>query len=238
MDLCELINIVVIFMTLNCSEGFTPTLFQARESLARTASWSDAGLILRQNEISAAVVEGGGATIATREMWNRVREGDVRVVFDVKAPRDINLAAAEARMRSLFHEAIDAKTVVPRMLDIAELYAEVLNLSAETAGDYSTGIRCRVTVAEGVGRTAPCPKIHTDNVLLRCIVPISGPGTVYVEESPNPFTPAAYVPTSPGDALLLKGRQWPSGRPAKHRSPDPIDGCRVLLVLDRYQDVQ
>lgn len=238
MDLYELVNIVVIFVTLKCSMGLTPTLFQTHESLARSASWTDAGFMLRQNEISAAVVEGGGRSIATRDIWNRVREGDARVVFDMKAARDINLAAAEDKMLPLFNEAIDAKTVAPRILDLAELYEEVLNLSIETAADYSSGIRCRITVAEGVRRTAPCPKVHTDNVLLRCIVPITGPGTVYVEEPPIPFTPAAFVPTSVGDALLLKGRQWPTGRPAKHRSPDPIEGQRVLLVLDRYHDFE
>ena len=85
---------------------------------------------------------------------------------------------------------------------------------------------------------APCPKIHTDNVQLRCIIAATGPGTVVVDRGELPdddkLPDTAFFQTQTGDALLLRGRKNLNS-PARHRSPQSTDR-RVLLSLDAASD--
>lgn len=195
------------------------------ENLARTASWTDASL--RERSVSSMIIEGGGESVASLEAWARVEPGMVEMlVGDTISPAEVG-----ASLAPLWDTAEDAAAVVPAVVDLAHDYRRALEAAGQDAGT----VRVKLNIADGLA-AAPCPRVHTDNVLLRCLVTVRGPATVVMQPTPLFFDDSAVSPR-PGDALLLKGRLWADSRPARHRSPDAIDGRRIVLSLDRLQDV-
>ncbi|KAJ8598785.1 hypothetical protein CTAYLR_010184 [Chrysophaeum taylorii] len=214
--------------------AFSSPVLWHHEAIAVGNDWAEAGKDLRHRSVSAAIVVDGGAPLVQHEVWGCAREGDANLLFDLSLPRDYNLGTAELSLASLWDPA-DAAQVAPQLLDLAERYAAVLEAAT---GNRTTLVRLRVTVATGARCTAPCPKIHADNVLMRCLVPVAGPGTVCVKSAFGLFGYSeTLVPTAPGDVLFLKGRLWPQARPGRHRSPDPTEDTRILLAIDRHEDV-
>ncbi|KAJ1463218.1 hypothetical protein M885DRAFT_504817 [Pelagophyceae sp. CCMP2097] len=123
------------------------------------------------------------------------------------------------------------------------------------AEDHRSEVRVRATISSG---GAPCPKLHTDDIVLRCVVAFAGPATVVAPFAKPPSrlqrlvpasialpalfsSPADDAEVSPelGDALLMKGSRWgPGHAPILHRSPMPTDAKRILVSFDRLCDVQ
>lgn len=221
--------VVLMFLArIGPSDAFFPG---SERSLVRCDSWTEAGVALRQREVPAALVESVG--LSPCDGWRHAREGDSTVVLNLDAPREKNIKAASIALDFLDED------VLPGLIELAERYREVQEFAAGRS-EASSNVRCRVTVASGKARTAPCPKVHTDNTLLRCLVPVMGPGTVFF---PTPSflgsldnKESGAVATQAGSALLLKGRLWPTGSAAHHKSPDPVDSTRILVSLDRLED--
>ena len=98
------------------------------------------------------------------------------------------------------------------------------------------GVRIRATVGRGSRSTSPCPKLHTDDVVLRCLCVLDGAGTLVASGDGRD---AECVSPNQGDAVLLKGRRWPFwAQPAWHKSPAASDEIRVLLAVDRLADLE
>mmetsp|Transcript_11776 Transcript_11776/g.38749 ORF Transcript_11776/g.38749 Transcript_11776/m.38749 type:complete len:209 (+) Transcript_11776:109-735(+) len=176
--------------------------------------WKEASELLKS---SPAVVVKNALSPEAQDAWRAASCGDVRVT-------DIRQGLAE-----LFHE--EPPEVVVK---------EAEGVAASFATHFLDGddVRFRASVADCCH--SPCPKIHTDNVEVRCLLAANGPGTIVVDRVQLPFDDSlpdgAFYQAKAGDALLLKGSK--RGAPgARHRSPRPTEERRVLLVFDCLSDV-
>ncbi|PNU02143.1 DUF1826 domain-containing protein [Novosphingobium guangzhouense] len=89
-------------------------------------------------------------------------------------------------------------------------------------------IRMRLEIVE----TDACRKFHMDNVRARLLMPLTEPGTQWIEAEAGPEEPINHLRA--GDVGIFKGRIWAETPAILHRSP-PIAGtgvARLLLVLD------
>lgn len=103
--------------------------------------------------------------------------------------------------------------------DLARRYARIME------GD---SIRMRLEIIE----TDACRKFHMDNVKARLLMPLTEPGTQWIEADAPPDGQVHHLRA--GDVGLFKGRIWAETPAILHRSP-PIAGTgasRLLLVLD------
>lgn len=108
----------------------------------------------------------------------------------------------------------------------------------------TVGVRLRIL------DVAMCPRFHVDNLAVRLVTTYAGPGSEWLPETaverhglgaPHPGKPdaardvAAIERLNVGDLALLKGEGWigNEGRGLVHRSPQPANGDRrLLLALD------
>ena len=231
-----------LWWLLACSRTATAVLMTTATRAATTNDWGAVPGLLKRREVSAVFVEDAASLIDVN--WSTALEGAAEVVVECDCcVEDVASTLTEAFWPD---DASYASKAAPGLVQLARRFDECL-------GAASDGGRVRVRATVGVGgrATQPCPRLHTDDVVLR--------GLVVLEGSPTVVAPGArldvdhLLPTwalkadpdgeelspPPGAACLLKGRRWPGlfAPAAAHRSPAPTEGRRVLLALDRLCDV-
>ena len=232
-----------LWWLLACSRTAAAVLMTTATRAATTNDWRAVPEILKRREVSAVFVEDAASLIDVN--WSTALEGAAEVVVECDCcVEDVASTLTEAFWPD---EASYAERAAPGLVQLARRFDECL-------GAASDGGRVRVRATVGVGgrATQPCPRLHTDDVVLR--------GLVVLEGSPTVVAPGArldvdhLLPTwalsnaadsdddivspPPGAACLMKGRRWGLfSAAAAHRSPAPTEGRRVLLALDRLCDV-
>ena len=232
-----------LWWLLACSRTVSAVLMTTATRAATTNDWRAVPELLRRREVSAVFVEDAASLIDVN--WSTALEGAAEVVVECDCcVEDVASTLTEAFWPD---DASYASKAAPGLVQLARRFDECL-------GAASDGGRVRVRATVGVGgrATQPCPRLHTDDVVLR--------GLVVLEGSPTVVAPGArldvdhLLPTwalsnaadsdddivspPPGAACLMKGRRWGLfSAAAAHRSPAPTEGRRVLLALDRLCDV-
>ena len=232
-----------LWWLLACSRTVSAVLMTTATRAATTNDWRAVPEILKRREVSAVFVEDAASLIDVN--WSTALEGSAEVVVECDCcVEDVASTLTEAFWPD---DASYASKAAPGLVQLARRFDECL-------GAASDGGRVRVRATVGVGgrATQPCPRLHTDDVVLR--------GLVVLEGSPTVVAPGArldvdhLLPTwalsnaadsdddivspPPGAACLMKGRRWGLfSAAAAHRSPAPTEGRRVLLALDRLCDV-
>ena len=232
-----------LWWLLACSRTVSAVLMTTATRAATTSDWGAVPELLKRREVSAVFVEDAASLIDVN--WSTALEGAAEVVVECDCcVEDVASTLTEAFWPD---DASYASKAAPGLVQLARRFDECL-------GAASDGGRVRVRATVGVGgrATQPCPRLHTDDVVLR--------GLVVLEGSPTVVAPGArldvdhLLPTwalsnaadsdddivspPPGAACLMKGRRWGLfSAAAAHRSPAPTEGRRVLLALDRLCDV-
>ena len=195
-----------------------PVVVSAYSVVVRTRSWEEAGRLLNERSVRAVVVE-NAVSLDIQKAWAQARSGEVR------GPA------------GTLRETLSAVCEDEEVLENAEALARDFGTHA-VGGDQT---RFKAAVATNERAMQPCPKIHTDDVSVRCLIAAVGPGTVVVDRAfllpfDDRLPDSAFFQANTGDALLLKGRKW--GLAARHRSPkNHQSNKRVLLSMDRLDDV-
>ena len=113
--------------------------------------------------------------------------------------------------------------------DVVALADAIVPLASDFAALMACeALRIRLDVTE----TDACRKFHADQVTLRLLMPLVGPGTQWVHANAEPQVPEGELRI--GDVGLFKGRVWAEEPVILHRSP-PIAAMgitRLLLVID------
>ena len=231
-----------LWWLLACSPTANGVLMTTATRAATTNDWRAVPEILKRREVSAVFVEDAASLIDVN--WSTALEGAAEVVVECDCcVEDVASTLTEAFWPD---DASYASQAAPGFVALARRFDECLGAASDGGR-----VRVRATVAVGGRATQPCPRLHTDDVVLR--------GLVVLEGSPTVVAPGArldvdhLLPTwalkadpdgeelspPPGAACLLKGRRWPGlfAPAAAHRSPAPTEGRRVLLALDRLCDV-
>ena len=232
-----------LWWLLACSPTATAVLMTTETRAATTNDWRAVPEILKRREVSAVFVEDAASLIDVN--WSTALEGSAEVVVECDCcVEDVASTLTEAFWPD---EASYAERAAPGLVQLARRFDECLGAASD-----GSRVRVRATVAVGGRATQPCPRLHTDDVVLR--------GLVVLEGSPTVVAPGArldvdhLLPTwalsnaadsdddivspPPGAACLMKGRRWGLfSAAAAHRSPAPTEGRRVLLALDRLCDV-
>ena len=234
-----------LWWLLACSRTTSAVLMTPATRAATTNDWGAVPELLKRREVSAVFVE-DAASLVDGSGWATALEGAAEIVVDCGC--DCCVEDASATLAEAFwpDDASYASQAAPGFVQLARRFDECLGAASDGGR-----VRVRATVAVGGRATQPCPRLHTDDVVLR--------GLVVLEGSPTVVAPGArldvdhLLPTwalkaapdgdeispPPGAACLLKGRRWPGlfAPAAAHRSPAPTEGRRVLLALDRLCDV-
>ena len=232
-----------LWWLLACSPTATAVLMTTATRAATTSDWGAVPELLKRREVSAVFVEDAASLIDVN--WSTALEGAAEVVVECDCcVEDVASTLTEAFWPD---EASYAERAAPGLVQLARRFDECLGAASDGGR-----VRVRATVAVGGRATQPCPRLHTDDVVLR--------GLVVLEGSPTVVAPGArldvdhLLPTwalsnaadsdddivspPPGAACLMKGRRWGLfSAAAAHRSPAPTEGRRVLLALDRLCDV-
>ncbi len=231
-----------LWWLLACSRTAAAVLMTTATRAATTSDWRAVPELLKRREVSAVFVEDAASLIDVN--WSTALEGAAEVVVECDCcVEDVASTLTEAFWPD---DASYASQAAPGFVQLARRFDECLGAASDGGR-----VRVRATVAVGGRATQPCPRLHTDDVVLR--------GLVVLEGSPTVVAPGArldvdhLLPTwalkaapdgdeispPPGAACLLKGRRWPGlfAPAAAHRSPAPTEGRRVLLALDRLCDV-
>ncbi len=166
-------------------------------------------------------------------LWRRPRPAalDWLDELDCDEIDDVQEAAALADLNGL--PAILSAANYPDHAGTVALAREVIAHAQRFARIMdSDGVRIRLEVVE----TDACRKFHMDHVEARLLVPLTEPGTQWIEADPDGradrATPIHQLRA--GDVGLFKGRVLVETPRILHRSP-PISGTgvsRLLLVLD------
>ena len=232
-----------LWWLLACSPTATAVLMTTATRAATTNDWRAVPEILKRREVSAVFVEDAASLIDVN--WSTALEGSAEVVVECDCcVEDVASTLTEAFWPD---DASYASKAAPGLVALARRFDDCLGAASDGGR-----VRVRATVAVGGRATQPCPRLHTDDVVLR--------GLVVLEGSPTVVAPGArldvdhLLPTwalsnaadsdddivspPPGAACLMKGRRWGLfSAAAAHRSPAPTEGRRVLLALDRLCDV-
>lgn len=101
------------------------------------------------------------------------------------------------------------------------------------ASDFAALMACdRLRIRLDVIETDACRKFHADQVTIRLLMPLVGPGTQWRHAAAPPQASEGQLQI--GDVGLFKGRVWAEQPVILHRSP-PIAATgitRLLLVID------
>ena len=232
-----------LWWLLACSRTVSAVLMTTATRAATTNDWGAVPELLKRREVSAVFVEDAASLIDVN--WSTALEGSAEVVVECDCcVEDVASTLTEAFWPD---DASYASKAAPGLVQLARRFDECLGAASDGGR-----VRVRATVAVGGRATQPCPRLHTDDVVLR--------GLVVLEGSPTVVAPGArldvdhLLPTwalsnaadsdddivspPPGAACLMKGRRWGLfSAAAAHRSPAPTEGRRVLLALDRLCDV-
>ena len=232
-----------LWWLLACSRTAAAVLMTTATRAATTSDWGAVPELLKRREVSAVFVEDAASLIDVN--WSTALEGSAEVVVECDCcVEDVASTLTEAFWPD---DASYASKAAPGLVALARRFDDCLGAASDGGR-----VRVRATVAVGGRATQPCPRLHTDDVVLR--------GLVVLEGSPTVVAPGArldvdhLLPTwalsnaadsdddivspPPGAACLMKGRRWGLfSAAAAHRSPAPTEGRRVLLALDRLCDV-
>ena len=232
-----------LWWLLACSRTAAAVLMTTATRAATTSDWGAVPELLKRRAVSAVFVEDAASLIDVN--WSTALEGSAEVVVECDCcVEDVASTLTEAFWPD---DASYASQAAPGFVQLARRFDECLGAASDGGR-----VRVRATVAVGGRATQPCPRLHTDDVVLR--------GLVVLEGSPTVVAPGArldvdhLLPTwalsnaadsdddivspPPGAACLMKGRRWGLfSAAAAHRSPAPTEGRRVLLALDRLCDV-
>lgn len=150
---------------------------------------------------------------------------DFDEIDDVQETLDVELLAATL-------PAILVDAGYPEGDDMAALATEIIALARRFARIMGTqAVRMRLEIIE----TDACRKFHMDHVTARLLMPLTDPGTQWIEAGAGTDGPIRHLKA--GSVGLFKGRIWAETPAILHRSP-PIAGTgvsRLLLVLDLPQ---
>ena len=170
----------------------------------------------------------------------RILDPDVHLaVWQRRAARDL------ARLAGLDWDAIAdidqdvpveaLASAIPEALRSAG-YPDVVALAdaiVPLASDFAALMACEaLRIRLDVIETDACRKFHADQVTVRLLMPLVGPGTQWVHANAEPQVPEGDLRI--GDVGLFKGRVWAEEPVILHRSP-PIAATgitRLLLVID------
>lgn len=135
-------------------------------------------------------------------------------------------------------DVVDVPRALSRSLANAG-YAADLGLADELAAlavRFAEIVACdRLRVRLDVIRTDACRKFHADNVTVRLLMPLVGPGTQWLAARrvhPDPLVADGQLQI--GEVALFKGRVWAERPEILHRSP-PVGATgitRLLLAID------
>ncbi|WP_395337423.1 DUF1826 domain-containing protein [Novosphingobium sp. BL-8H] len=163
-------------------------------------------------------------------LWTRPRPKglDWLDTLDFDEIDDVQETLAASDLGSALPAALEAAGY-PAGVRAAVLATEIAALTGRFAHIMqSDSVRLRLEVVE----TDACRKFHMDNVTARLLMPLTEPGTQWIEADGGPDTPVNHLHA--GEVGLFKGRIWAEAPAILHRSP-PIAGTglsRLLLVLD------
>jgi hypothetical protein len=163
-------------------------------------------------------------------LWQRPRPAslnwldtlDFDEIDDVQeqlAMADLAATLPAALTRAGYAENLRGSVLATEIATLARHFARIMTRDA---------FRLRLEVVE----TDACRKFHADNVEARLLMPLTEPGTQWIEADAGPDTPINHL--AAGEVGLFKGRIWAETPAILHRSP-PIAGTgrsRLLLVLD------
>ena len=232
-----------LWWLLACSRTATAVLMTTATRAATTNDWGAVPELLKRREVSAVFVE-DAASLIDGSGWATALEGAAEVVVECDCcVEDVASTLAEAFWPD---DASYASKAAPGFVQLARRFDECLGAASDGGR-----VRVRATVAVGGRATQPCPRLHTDDVVLRgwwcwrARRRSSRPAraSTWTTCCPRGRSKAApdgdEISPPPGAACLLKGRRWPGlfAPAAAHRSPAPTEGRRVLLALDRLCDV-
>ena len=163
-------------------------------------------------------------------LWQRPRPASLNWldILDFDEIDDVQEQLAVADMAATLSAAL-TEAGYTENLRAALLAAEIATLARHFARIMKRdAVRLRLEVVE----TDACRKFHADNVEARLLMPLTEPGTQWIEAGAGPDAPINHL--APGTVGLFKGRIWAETPAILHRSP-PIAGTgrsRLLLVLD------
>ena len=163
-------------------------------------------------------------------LWQRRRPAslnwldtlDFNEIDDVQeqlAMADLAATLPAALTRAGYAESLRGAVLAAEIAAQAQRFAHIMKRDA---------VRLRLEVIE----TDACRKFHADNVEARLLMPLTEPGTQWIETAAGPDAPINHL--AAGTVGLFKGRIWAETPAILHRSP-PIAGTgqsRLLLVLD------
>ena len=163
-------------------------------------------------------------------LWTRARPKgldwldklDFSEIDDVQESLALTDAAATlpaALERAGYPAGVRAAVLAAEIAALARRFVRIMG------GDT---VRLRLDIVE----TDACRKFHMDNVTARLLMPLTEPGTQWIEAGAGAEAPINHV--AAGTVGLFKGRMWAETPAILHRSP-PIAGtgaARLLLVLD------
>ena len=157
-------------------------------------------------------------------IWQRREEPDLEGL-DWDAIADIDQDVPVGALASTIPEALKsagypaADALSDAIVPLASNFAALMACDA---------LRIRLDVIE----TDACRRFHADQVTVRLLMPLVGPGTQWTHANAAPQIPEGELQV--GDVGLFKGRVWAEEPVILHRSP-PIAGTdimRLLLVID------
>jgi len=188
--------------------------------------------------VDAAIIRGDGIGIFDRildsgvhlVLWERARPAplvwvdglDRGVIDDIDATvegPDFAAGAGRLLRQAGYPADTDGLALAGEIARLAGRFARLMR---------SARLRLRLEVIE----TDACRKFHQDNVTVRLLMPLSGPGTQWTVASRA--DEATINQLSPGEVGLFKGRLGAPVPLILHRSP-PIAGSgqgRLLLAID------
>lgn len=163
-------------------------------------------------------------------LWRRPRPAGLDWLdsFDLDDVDDVQETLAVVDLAETLN-GILAAAGYPADAQGTALAAEIASLAHRFARVMdSDRIRMRLEVVE----TDACRKFHMDNVLARLLMPLTEPGTQWIEADAGPDAPVNHLRA--GEVGLFKGRMWTETPAILHRSPPIADSgiSRLLLVLD------
>jgi len=150
-------------------------------------------------------------------------------ILDWDAIDDIDADIAVDRLASDVPAVLAAAGYPVMTPAIAAFATDLVALAANFASLLTCDdVRVRLDVID----TDACRKFHADQVTVRLLMPLVGPGTQWMRAGTESLGPDGQLEV--GDVGLFKGRVWAEEPVILHRSPPIAETgiTRLLLVID------
>ncbi|KTR83736.1 hypothetical protein NS277_07130 [Novosphingobium barchaimii] len=148
--------------------------------------------------------------------WDAIDDIDAHIVGP-----DFGAAIGPLLSDAGYLQTAQGRALCDEVAGLATRFAQVVD---------AAGLRLRLEVIE----TDACRKFHMDQVTARLLMPLSGPGTQWIETALGKDAPVNQLAV--GKVGIFKGRLWVEEPAILHRSP-PVattGQTRLLLVLDPH----